>query len=94
MDFNANLPVIVPGVVALIVVSAAAAFVLAWSREARIRLIVRRAWIACVALIVLGVVAFFVSTLMVEGPRHGVVDRTLQHKQHDELQQRLKDGGH
>ena len=94
MDFNANLPVLVPAVIGLIVVSVVAVLVLSWNRRSDIERIVRWAWLAAVVLIVMGVAVFWLSTAMVEGPKRSIVDRTMQKQQQQELTDRLKSGGH
>jgi undecaprenyl pyrophosphate phosphatase UppP len=94
MDLNSNLPVLVPAVVGLIVISAAALLALAWIKQPEARQLVRRAWIVMSVLLVGGVVIFWISTAMVEGSHRSAIDRSLQEKQEDELHQRLQNDGH
>jgi hypothetical protein len=94
MELNSNLPVLVPAVITLIVVSGAAALAMAFNRQTSFRQLVVRVWLAAAALIVGGVVIFWISTAMVEGPRRATVDRSLQQRQQNELQQRLQKGDH
>ena len=94
MDYNAVLPVLVPGVITLVVVSVAAAFALAWVKDAQVRLWVRRGWLAAVVALFAGGAIFWVASAMVEGPERSTVDRSLQQQQQDELHQRLGEGGH
>ena len=92
MEPNSLLPVLVSAVVVIIVVSAAAGLGLWWQQRPRIRLVIRRTWIALTVFSVLGVVIFYVSTAMVG--KSATLDRSLQQKQQDELHQRLQTGGH
>ena len=94
MDFNSNLPVLVPAVVTLIVVSVGAGFALAWNQRPRIQLLVRRIWLVAVVVIVGGVALFWLSTAMVQGPPRSTVSRSLQQQQQEELRRRLRHGGH
>ncbi|HWU26822.1 MAG TPA: hypothetical protein VN154_10510 [Rhizomicrobium sp.] len=94
MGLNANLPALVPGVIAFIVLSVGAMVALAWSRQAEIQRIVRWTWFAGTIFIVAGVAIFWLSTAMVEGPKRAIVDRGLQNLQQNELRQRLDHGGH
>jgi hypothetical protein len=94
MELNSNLPVLVSAVIALIVVSVAAALTLAWGRRPRLRTLVGRLWLVAVVVIVVGVGVFWISTAMVEGPRRATVDRSLQARQQEELRLRLQKGGH
>ncbi|HKD22378.1 MAG TPA: hypothetical protein VKB71_10205 [Rhizomicrobium sp.] len=94
MGLNPNLPVLVPAIITLIVISVAAGLVLAWNDRPQIRMLVSRAWIVGVVIIVSSVGIFWISTAMVEGPKRTMVPRTLQQQQQEELRQRLKEGGH
>lgn len=94
MEFNSNLPVLVPGVITFVVISVAAAFVLALNRRPEIRKLVGRVWLAISVAIVAGVAVFWISTAMVEGPPRSTIDRSLQDQQQRELHQRLQNGGH
>jgi phage-related minor tail protein len=94
MGLNSLLPALVPAVIALVVVSVLAAFALAWDRGPDMRLIVRRAWVLASTFIILSVAIFWIATAMVEGPRRATIDRSLQQHQQDELQRRLRHGGH
>jgi len=93
MGLGSNLPVIVPGMIVLIVVSVAAALALAWTKDSAAQLLIRRVWIGVSALVVVGVVVFWVSSAMV-GTREPTVDRGAQQQQQNDLQDRLKNGGH
>ena len=94
MEFNSNLPVLVPAVIALFVVSVAAALALAWRREPSVRRLIGRAWITVAVVIVASAAVFWIATAMVEGPRRAAVNRSLQTQQQDELRARLQKGGH
>jgi Na+/melibiose symporter-like transporter len=94
MEYNSNLPALTPAVIALIVISIAAGLSLAWNRQARFRRFVIRAWIGAAVIIVGGAVVFWISTVMVEGPRRATIDRSLQQHQQDELRERMQKGGH
>jgi small neutral amino acid transporter SnatA (MarC family) len=94
MDLNSNLPVLVPAVIGLIAVSAAAALALAWVKQPQVRRWVWRSWLAAAILIAGGVVIFWISTAMIQGPRRSTIDHSLQERQRQELQQRLRNGGH
>ena len=94
MTPNSYLPVLVPGIIVLLVVSVAAALALAWTKEPQAQQIVRRVWLGVSVLVVLGVAVFWISTAMVQGPRGGTVDRNLQQQQQNELQRRTQGGGH
>ena len=94
MGLNPNLPVLVPAVITLIVISVAAGLVLAWNDRPQIRMLVSRAWIVGVVVILGGVGIFWISTAMVEGPKRATIPRTLQQQQQDELRQRIQKGGH
>jgi len=91
---NAFLPVLVPAVIGLIVVSAAAALALAWTKDAAVQQLVRRAWVGIAVLIAVGVVVFWVASAMAPGAKSGSVDRNLQQEQQSELHQRLQQNGH
>jgi len=94
MDYNYNLPVLVPAVISLIVISLAAALALASSRRPEFRRWVRRLWVAATAIIVVGAGVFWIATAMVQGPRRATLDHSLQDRQQEELRQRLQRGGH
>jgi hypothetical protein len=94
MEVNSNLPVLVPAVISLFVVSVAAVLALAWRREPDFGRLVRRVWVAAVVVIVGGAAVFWIATAMVEGPRRAPVDRSLQAQQQEELRARLQKGGH
>lgn len=94
MGLYANLPALVPAVIALIVLSIGAALVLVFNEQPEVRRIVRTTWAVGVALIVSGAAIFWLATAMVQGPKRAVVDRNLQKAQQDELHQRLSHGGH
>lgn len=94
MSYNSLLPALVPGVIVLAVLSVGAGFALAWNSDPRIRLIVRRFWIFAAVLVIGCVAVFWVSTVMVQGPKRVIVDRSLQEKQQDELRKRIHGGGH
>lgn len=94
MEFYSNLPVLVPAVIGFVVVSVVAIAALAWNKEPDVQTLVRRAWLAIVGAIVLGVVVFWIATAMVEGPKRATVDRSLQQEQQGELGKRVKTGGH
>ena len=94
MEFNSNLPVLVPAVVAIIVVSAAALLALAWNKQPNVRRLVTRVWLGAAVVIAGSAFIFWISTAMVEGPRRAAPDRGLQERQQQELQQRLQKGGH
>ena len=94
MELNSNLPVLVPAVIVLFIVSVAAAMALAWRRDPAFQRLVRRLWLAAAVVIVAGVAVFWIATAMVEGPRRAAVDRSLQAEQQDELRTRLQKGGH
>ena len=94
MELNANLPALVPGVITLIAVSVAAGLAFAWTKQAQARRWIGRIWIAATVLVAAGLVIFWVSTVMVQGPRRAGVDRSLQDQQQQELQKRLQSGGH
>jgi thiol:disulfide interchange protein len=92
MEPNSILPVLVTAVVVIIVVSVGAAIALWWQPRPQARKAIRRTWFALTVLSVLAVVIFWVSTALI-GNR-STVDRGLQQKQQNELQQRLQNGGH
>jgi len=94
MELNSNLPVLVPAVIALLVISLAAALALAWRRQPAFRRLVGGLWLAATVIIVGGAAIFWISTAMVEGPRRATIDHSLQDRQQDELRQRLQKGGH
>jgi hypothetical protein len=93
MSLGANLPVIVPGMIVLIVISVAAALGLAWTKDAGAQVLIRRVWMALSAMVVVGVVVFYVSSGMV-ATRAPTVDRSVQQQQQSDLQQRIQNGGH
>ena len=94
MEFNASLPVLVPAIIGLIVVSAAAAFGLAWTKQPEVRRWIRRAWIVAAVVLVGGIAIFWISTAMVQGPPRATVERAMQEQQQEELRQRAQQGGH
>jgi uncharacterized membrane-anchored protein len=94
MEFNSNLPALVPAVIALVVVSVGAGLALAWNRQAQFRKYVIRAWIGAAVVIVGAVVVFWIATALVEGPRRAPIDRSLQERQQQELRERVQKGGH
>lgn len=94
MEWNSNLPVLVPAVIAFIVISTGAALALAWNRRPQIQLLIRRAWFVAAIVIVGSVAIFWISTAMVEGPKRATVSRSLQQQQQDDLHKRLQTGGH
>ena len=94
MELNAILPALVPAVITLIVVSVVAGLALAWTRQAEARRWIGRIWLAAAVLVVAGVVVFWVSTALVQGPHRTSVDRGLQDRQQQDLRRRLQDGGH
>jgi len=93
MGLGSNLAAVVPGMIVLIVVSVIAALALAWTKDAGAQQLIRRAWMAISAMVVTSVVIFWVSTHMVSTQQPSV-DRSLQHQQQDDLQQRIQHGGH
>ena len=92
MGPNPILPVLVTAVITIVIASVAAAFALWWINEEQTRKIIRRVWFALMVLSVLGVAVFWISTTMI-GPGSSI-DRSMQKKQSDELQERLHKGGH
>jgi hypothetical protein len=94
VDLNQYLPVLVPAAIGLVAVSTIAMLALAWTKNAAIRSLIIRAWIAFAVLAALGVVIFWIATAMAPGSRHASIDHSLQDRQAGELRQRLKEGGH
>jgi len=94
MEYNSILPALVPAVLILIAASLAAWIGLAWDKRPSVQTFIRRAWLAVTVICVAGVFLFWLSTVLVEGPRRATIDRSLQREQQDELHRRVQRGGH
>ena len=93
MDLNSILPAFVPAVIGLVVVSIAAVLVLVWNKRPDVQRLVRRIWLVAVICIVAGLLIFWIATVLV-GSGRPTLDRSLQQRQQNELDQRLRSGGH
>lgn len=94
MDVNRFLPALLPSVAALVVLGAAGLIALNWTTSPEGRLWIRRALLVLVLVTVIGPFVFWFMTWGVEStPRHAI-DRSLQQRQQDELQKRVREGGH
>ncbi|MBV8979216.1 MAG: hypothetical protein JO261_05315 [Alphaproteobacteria bacterium] len=94
MDLNRLLPALVGAVLALAALAVVGFFALRWTDSPRTRLWIRRVLIVLVVAALGGPVLYWFATWAVEGtPRH-VIDRSMQHKQQDELHKRVQQGGH